>query len=69
MMDKLEPTILIVDDEQDISDLLATVLKREGFNNIQTASSAKQGREAFLKYLPDLVLLDIMLPDGDGHSL
>lgn len=69
MMDKLDPTILIVDDEQDISDLLATVLKREGFNNIQIASSAKQAREAFIRYMPDLVLLDIMLPDGDGHSL
>lgn len=69
MMDKAEPTILIVDDEQDISALLETVLKREGFKNIQIASSAQQGREAFIKYLPDLVLLDIMLPDGDGHSL
>lgn len=69
MMDKLEPTILIVDDEQDISALLATVLKREGFSNIQIASSAQQGREAFIRYMPDLVLLDIMLPDGDGHAL
>lgn len=69
MVEKVEPMILIVDDEQEISDLLSTVLKREGFNNIQVANSAKQGREAFIRYMPDLVLLDIMLPDGDGHDL
>lgn len=69
MMDKVEPTILIVDDEQEISALLETVLKREGFNNIQIASSAKQGLEAFVRHMPDLVLLDIMLPDGDGYAL
>lgn len=62
-------TILIVDDEKDIADLLKTVLKREGFSNIHTANTAKDGLVAFKKYMPDLVLLDIMLPDGNGYDL
>lgn len=62
-------TILIVDDEQDIADLLSTVLKREGFSNVYTANTAKEGLEAFKRYMPDLVLLDIMLPDGNGYDL
>lgn len=61
--------ILIVDDEQDIAHLLSTVLKREGFTNVYTAGTAKEGLEAFQKHLPELVLLDIMLPDGNGYDL
>lgn len=62
-------TILIVDDEQDIADLLKTVLKREGFSNIHIANTARDGLDAFKRYRPDLVLLDIMLPDGNGYDL
>ncbi|GEN56371.1 DNA-binding response regulator [Halolactibacillus alkaliphilus] len=62
-------TILIVDDEQDIADLLKTVLKREGFSNVHTAHTVKDGLAAFKRYMPDLVLLDIMLPDGNGYDL
>ncbi|SDL28422.1 response regulator transcription factor [Natronincola ferrireducens] len=66
---KEQPIILIIDDEKEIASLLETVLKREGFESVHTASTAKQGLEAFKKLMPDLVLLDIMLPDGDGYEL
>ncbi|MGM0523133.1 MAG: response regulator transcription factor [Bacillota bacterium] len=62
-------TILIIDDEQDIADLLKTVLTREGFSHIHTAHTAKDGLESFKSVMPDLVLLDIMLPDGNGYDL
>ncbi len=64
-----QPTLLIIDDEQDIAILLSTVLKREGFENVHMASSAKEGLDAFKRLMPDLVLLDIMLPDGNGYDL
>ena len=61
--------ILIVDDEEAIATLLETVLKKEGFENIKLACTAKKGLETFKTFMPDLVLLDIMLPDGDGYEL
>jgi DNA-binding response OmpR family regulator len=64
-----QPTLLIIDDEQDIAVLLSTVLKREGFEDVHMASTAKEGLDAFKRLMPDLVLLDIMLPDGNGYDL
>ena len=64
-----QPTLLIIDDEQDIGILLSTVLKREGFENIHLSFTAKDGLDAFSQLMPDLVLLDIMLPDGNGYDL
>lgn len=64
-----QPTLLIIDDEQDIANLLSTVLKREGFENVHMAETAEEGLDAFKRWMPDLVLLDIMLPDGNGYDL
>lgn len=61
--------LLIIDDEQEIAALLRTVLKREGFEQVHTASSVNEGLNLFKRVLPDLVLLDIMLPDGNGYEL
>ncbi len=60
--------ILVVDDEESITQLLCTALRYEGF---ETASAAN-GREALTaaaSMRPDLVLLDVMLPDMDGFEL
>jgi two-component system alkaline phosphatase synthesis response regulator PhoP len=57
--------ILLVDDEEDILDLIGYNLKKEGYD-IYTASN---GREAIIKaeeVLPDLILLDVMMPEMDG---
>ena len=60
--------ILVVDDEPSITDLVALALKYEGFS-VSTAATARAGREAVLDARPDLVVLDIGLPDDDGFSL
>lgn len=67
--DKLKSKILIVDDEEAIARLLEKVLKKEGFAHISLAFSAKEALIHFEKEEPDLVLLDIMLPDGNGYDL
>jgi two-component system, OmpR family, response regulator RegX3 len=60
--------ILVVEDESSISDPLAELLRREGFA-AEVASNLEQARKALARELPDLVLLDVMLPDGDGRDL
>lgn len=61
--------ILIIDDEQDIAEILETVLIREGFKNLFIANSGKDGIELFSKVNPDIILLDIMLPDITGYEV
>lgn len=61
-------TILIIDDEQDILDLLSYNLKKEGFG-VLTAKDGVGGRETAKKSSPDLIILDLMLPLIDGLEL
>jgi two-component system response regulator RegX3 len=61
-------TILLIEDEEAISEPLAAALGREGFATL-TASTAAEGLELFGARAPDLVLLDVMLPDGDGRDV
>jgi DNA-binding NtrC family response regulator len=60
--------ILIVDDEADIRDLVQEILREEGYA-VEVAGTAAEARTACAKELPDLVLLDIWMPDMDGISL
>ncbi|OFI05050.1 transcriptional regulatory protein YycF [Clostridium acetireducens DSM 10703] len=64
-----EKKILLIDDEEAILDLLETVLKKEGFKNVFKASTGKQGIYMFKEEKPDLIVLDIMLPDIDGYEV
>ncbi|MEW6556916.1 MAG: response regulator transcription factor [Elusimicrobiota bacterium] len=60
--------ILVVDDEQDIVEIISMYLEREGYETI----GANDGLSAFEKTInekPDLIILDIMMPEMDGHSL
>ena len=59
--------ILIVDDEEDIQKLLKIRLEQEGFVVI-TAGDGDKGAKAAESELPDLILLDIMMPNVDGYS-
>lgn len=61
--------ILIVDDENEIIDILKTVLTIEGFNNIHTANTGSEAIETVKRVRPDIVLLDIMLPDTNGYDV
>jgi DNA-binding NtrC family response regulator len=60
--------ILVVDDEPDIRRLVKEILEDEHYK-VVTAENAKAAREAVRKQRPDLVLLDIWMPDTDGISL
>jgi two-component system response regulator RegX3 len=60
--------ILLIEDEESISEPLASALEREGFSTV-VAATAEDGLEAFRTRTPDLVLLDVMLPDGDGRDV
>ena len=61
--------VLIIDDEEDILRLLKTVLIKEGIEQVITTATAKDGFVQFQNTHPDLVLLDIMLPDGEGYDV
>ena len=60
--------ILVVDDELGIRDLLMEILNDEG-HNVELAENAEQARAARTRYRPDLVLLDIWMPDTNGVTL
>jgi DNA-binding NtrC family response regulator len=60
--------ILVVDDELGIRDLLWEILNDEG-HSVEVAENAAQARAARLRERPDLVLLDIWMPDTDGVTL
>ncbi|MBU6421561.1 MAG: sigma-54-dependent Fis family transcriptional regulator [Gammaproteobacteria bacterium] len=60
--------ILVVDDEADIRDMVQEILTEEGYQ-VQVAGSAAEARSARRQGEPDLVLLDIWMPDMDGISL
>jgi len=63
-----KPKILIVDDEPKVVRLLSTNLATEGYR-ILSAGTGKQAVEMAAEELPDLVLLDVMLPDMDGYEV
>jgi two-component system, OmpR family, response regulator len=60
--------ILVVDDHPNIVDMLATVLKFHGFA-VSTAGTVAEALLAADRDRPDLVILDVMLPDGDGFEV
>ena len=61
--------ILIVEDEPQINRLIELVLESDGFYNIKKAFDGKQALEIIYEYKPDLILLDVMIPEIDGFSL
>jgi two-component system alkaline phosphatase synthesis response regulator PhoP/two-component system response regulator VicR len=60
--------ILVIDDELSIRDLIELVLKRENYQ-VRTAENGKKGLIELDAFRPDLVLLDLMLPDYSGYDL
>jgi two-component system alkaline phosphatase synthesis response regulator PhoP len=61
----LEPKVLIVDDEPDILLLLTYNFEKEGYK-VYSASTGQNGLETAIKVIPDVIFLDVMLPDIDG---
>ena len=62
------PVVLLVEDETSIAEPFARALEREGFNPV-VAPTAARARELFAQRRPNIVLLDLTLPDGDGREL
>jgi DNA-binding response OmpR family regulator len=63
-----DPTVLVVDDEPDVADLIRDTLRAEGFR-AQVAHDGKQALELIRKKRPDLVILDLMMPHLTGFEV
>lgn len=68
-MNLYEHKIMIVDDEPALRRMVAGFLKKEGFAQVVTAGSCREARMVFGREHPHLILMDVMLPDGDGFLL
>lgn len=61
--------ILIVDDEDGLLEMVTSILEQDGFNAVQTAGTVAETLKQCREWEPELVILDVMLPDGNGFSL
>lgn len=61
--------ILLVDDEQELLDMVVSILRKDGFQNVRTAKTVRESLVAAQTYRPELAILDVMLPDGSGFDL
>ena len=66
MFDK--PKILIIDDEDDIRDIIRVKLEDKGFQ-VEDASNGPEGIEKAAKFIPNIILLDVVMPKMDGVSV
>ncbi len=60
---------MLVDDEPELIQMVSEILADEGFRNVISAGTVKDGIRICKREHPDLAILDVMLPDGDGFSL
>lgn len=61
-------SILCIDDKQEVLELLASILEPAGYNVI-SAGSGEEGIEKAVSYKPDLIILDLMMPEVDGFEV
>jgi DNA-binding response OmpR family regulator len=60
--------VLCVEDESEMSQLVEMILSRHGFE-VQVASTSRGAMEQILSFKPDVILLDLMMPDVDGWEV
>lgn len=65
----MQQRILLVDDEIGILDMLELILKKEGYSYIKKVQSGQEALKEIEDYEPDLIVLDVMLPDINGFEL
>lgn len=61
--------LLLVDDEPELLDMVVSILKEDGYEAVRTARTVKEAVKAAEEFQPELSVLDVMLPDGDGFGL
>ncbi len=65
----MKKRILLVDDEQELLDMVLSILIEYGFQNIKTAKNMKEAIQQAQTSRPELAILDVMLSDGNGFDL
>ena len=68
-MNLYDSRILLIDDNMELAHMVRDMLRRNGYSNVYCAHTCELGMHMFREEAPQLVVLDIMLPDGDGFSL
>src|SRR5437762_8684529 len=68
MAEAKNKTILVVDDDMELSDGLRTMLERQGFRVLQ-ARDGQHGKQMVYQHQPDLVILDMMMPRMGGYPV
>ena len=66
MFDK---AILVVDDEQDLLVLIRSIFEGAGYTQVTTAASAREALRLISMKMPDMAILDVMMPEMDGFAL
>jgi CheY-like chemotaxis protein len=61
-------TILLVDDDQQVREIFSLALRRNGYNVIE-ANSGVEGLGMAREHLPDVIISDVLMPEGDGETL
>ena len=61
--------ILLVDDEESILNMIDIVLRKEGFQTLEKALTGTEGIEKCAEFNPDIIVLDVMLPDMEGFEV
>ena len=67
-MEKEYCKILVVDDEKELRELLQELLRKEGYLSVEVASSCKEAEAKLSENCYQLILLDVMLTDGNGFD-
>ena len=61
--------LLLVDDEPELLSMVEGILEKEGYRNVRGAGNVKEALNVFQEWQPEMAVLDVMLPDGDGFGL
>ena len=61
--------ILVVDDEPGLLQMVVSILNQDGYTQIKTAGTVREALGVCQEWMPELAILDVMLPDGDGFFL
>ena len=62
-------SILIVDDQKDLCEMIETIFTNAGFTNLTIANTGAQALHLWSTLNPDMIILDVMLPDIDGFTI